>query len=375
MHRDRPAGPAELTLDPTLRVDTALWRALAVYRFASLVYATVSLVAHRATYARPGLGLAVLLGMAVWSSAATWLYADARRRRWPLLTADLVVTLAALLSSIAVLTRASIEEGDPTVTVSWAAAPVLAWAIWAGPVGGLFAAAVVAVADVVEREALTQATADGIVLLLLGGGVVGYVVQLARRAERSLAEAVQRESAATERERLSRQVHDGVLQALALVNRRSGDPELARLAGEQEAALRRLVARPVVTAAGVVDLRSLMPSGSRVEVAAPAGPVLLGAVVAAELAAAVGAAVDNALQHGGGRAWVLVEDEAAAVTVSVRDAGPGIAPGRLDEAARQGRMGVARSIRGRLVELGGTVDLVSTPGQGTEVELRVPRSV
>jgi signal transduction histidine kinase len=61
------------------------------------------------------------------------------------------------------------------------------------------------------------------------------------------------------------------------------------------------------------------------------------------------------------------------VTVSVRDDGPGIAPGRLEEAERDGRMGVARSIRGRVVGVGGTVSVVSTPGQGTEVELRVPR--
>jgi signal transduction histidine kinase len=88
----------------------------------------------------------------------------------------------------------------------------------------------------------------------------------------------------------------------------------------------------------------------------------------------VRAAVDNALSHGGGRAWVLVEDEPAAVTVSVRDDGPGIEPGRLEQAEQEGRMGVARSIRGRVAALGGTVEVVSTPGQGTEVELRVPRS-
>ena len=101
--------------------------------------------------------------------------------------------------------------------------------------------------------------------------------------------------------------------------------------------------------------------------------MLLPAAVARELADAVAAAVDNALTHGGGQAWVLVEDEPDAVTVSVRDEGPGIPAGRLAEAERDGRMGVARSIVGRIADLGGTVDVVSTPGQGTEVELRVPR--
>ena len=354
-------------------MDTALWRALGVYRFAALVYAAISVAAHRSSYQRPALGFAVLLGMVGWSLVVTFLYADPRRRRWPLLVADLAVTSAALLSSMAVLSRSAIEAGDPTVTVSWAAAPVLAWAIWGGPAGGLLAAVVVSIGDVVERGTVTQATADGIVLLLLGGGVVGYVVQLARRAERAVAAAVQREAAATERERLSRKVHDGVLQALALVSRTSTDPSLAALAAEQESSLRRLVSGPAVTAAGEADLAALLPRAAAVELALPASPVLLPAAVAGELADAVRAAVDNALGHGGTRAWVLVEDEPTAVTVSVRDDGPGIAAGRLEEAERDGRMGVARSIRGRVTALGGTVDVVSTPGQGTEVELRVPR--
>ena len=344
-----------------------------MYRAASFCYAAVSLAAHRDSLERPRLGVAVMVAMAVWTVLAAWLYNAPQRRRWPLLVGDLVVTVAALMSSVLVLRAADIEAGDPTVTVSWAAAPVLAWAVWGGPLGGVAAAVVVAIADVVERGDITQSTANGIVLLLLAGSVVGYVVQLARRAEAAYAQAVHLRAAAAERERLSRQVHDGVLQALALVSRRSADPELASLAAEQEVALRRLVAQPADTAPGEADLRVLLPTGPGIETAAPAGPVLLPAAVAQELAGAVAAAVDNALQHGGGRAWLLVEDEADAVTVSVRDDGPGIAPDRLAAAEREGRMGVARSIVGRVQDLGGTVEVVSTPGQGTEVELRVPR--
>ncbi|WP_408907847.1 ATP-binding protein [Streptomyces albidoflavus] len=59
--------------------------------------------------------------------------------------------------------------------------------------------------------------------------------------------------------------------------------------------------------------------------------------------------------------------------VSVRDEGPGIPEGRLAEAAEEGRLGVAQSIQGRLRDLGGTAELVSVPGQGTEVELTVPK--
>ncbi|PSK58273.1 hypothetical protein B0E53_06965 [Micromonospora sp. MH33] len=110
------------------------------------------------------------------------------------------------------------------------------------------------------------------------------------------------------------------------------------------------------------------------QVAAPATPVPLPGPVAGELAAAVGAALDNVTRHAGGRAWVLIEDEGETVTVSVRDEGPGIPDGRLAEAAAQGRLGVAQSIRGRVADLGGEVRIVSAPGTGTEIELTVPRS-
>ena len=70
---------------------------------------------------------------------------------------------------------------------------------------------------------------------------------------------------------------------------------------------------------------------------------------------------------------MLVEDEPGLVTVTVRDDGPGIAEGRLAEAAAAGRLGVSQSIWGRLRDLGGGVTIRSVPGEGTEVELYLPR--
>lgn len=358
-----------------MRLDTALWRAIAVYRLAALLYAAGSMAVYYDTYRRPALGGAVLAAMAVWTAAAAYLYSDPRRRRWPLLLTDLALTVSALLSSVLVMEAARIRDGDPTLTVSWAAAPVIAWAVHAGWRGGAAAALVVSGAAVLERSGdPSPATFNSVVLLVLVGTVVGYVVALARRAETAYAQAVQLQAATAERERLSRSVHDGVLQALALVSRRSADPSLAALAAEQESSLRRLVSGPAAPVpSGEADLRLLLPAGADLQLAAPAEPVLLPAHAARELAAAVGAAVDNARRHGGGGAWLLVEDEPTGVTVTVRDDGPGIPAGRLVEAEREGRLGVAQSIRGRLADLGGTVCVESTPGQGTEVELHVPR--
>ncbi len=70
---------------------------------------------------------------------------------------------------------------------------------------------------------------------------------------------------------------------------------------------------------------------------------------------------------------MLVEDEPGLVRVTIRDDGPGIPDGRLAEAAAAGRLGVSHSISGRLRDLGGSATISSVPGEGTEVELRLPR--
>jgi signal transduction histidine kinase len=87
------------------------------------------------------------------------------------------------------------------------------------------------------------------------------------------------------------------------------------------------------------------------------------------------AATENVQQHcpPPARAWILLEEEPDQVTVTVRDDGPGIAPGRLEQAASQGRLGIVQSIRGRVLDAGGRVTITTRPGQGTEVELSVRR--
>ena len=134
---------------------------------------------------------------------------------------------------------------------------------------------------------------------------------------------------------------------------------------------------PAPSAPGDVDLRAVILSAQtdRVTVSVPAQAVLLEKAAADELASAMRAALDNVRRHCGERtrAWVLVEDEPGVVTVTIRDDGPGIPDGRLAEAAAAGRLGVSYSIRGRLRDLGGSVTIKSVPGEGTEVELRLPR--
>ncbi|RKS74626.1 signal transduction histidine kinase [Actinomadura pelletieri DSM 43383] len=370
-------------------LESALWRALAVYRVLTLGYAAVLIVMNVDGYARPAGGWAVLAGMAAWTAFTVPAFTGARRRRWPLLVADLVVASGCLLATAWVETPENLADGRPTLPVSWVAAAVMSWAVAGGRRLGVAAALVLSAAHLLVHALagtvgeIGLATFNGIVLLLLAGLVGGHVVRLALDAEARLARAVELESATRERERLARRIHDSVLQVLAMVRRRGDElggaaADLGRLAGEQEAALRALIATgPDSAAADEVDLRVPLNrhASPSVTVSTPATGVPLPGRVAREIDAAVTAALDNVRRHCGDgvRAWILLEDGDGEVTVSVRDDGPGIPAGRLAEAAADGRLGVAQSIQGRVRDLGGTVAISTADGAGTEIEMTVPR--
>jgi len=362
---------------------TPLWRAIAAYRIAALGYLVILIVRNDRDYLHPLAAWPVLAVTIVWTFVVSYAYLEPRRRRWPLLLADQLVTMGVLIASVPVIGQKALTAGVPTLSVAWHVSPVLAWAVAGGRRHGLAAATVMGLTDIIVRGHFDQAGYTGAMLMVLAAFSVGYLVGLVDDAELKLQRAVELEASTRERERLARAIHDSVLQVLALVQRRGGHldgeaGDLARMAGEQEAALRALVTTPLAgTAVGSTDLRDLIAplASSTVSVASPASPVSLPADTARQVRAAVSAALDNVVRHcaAGTVAWVLIEDEPEAVTVSVRDAGPGMPDGRLAEAAGQGRLGVAHSIVRRIADLGGTARITTAPGDGTEVEMRIPR--
>ncbi|MDP9208276.1 MAG: ATP-binding protein, partial [Actinomycetota bacterium] len=91
-----------------------------------------------------------------------------------------------------------------------------------------------------------------------------------------------------------------------------------------------------------------------------------------ELVAAVRQALDNVVEHAGAtRVALFAEEDAGVVVLTVRDDGRGFSYDERQLLA-QGKIGLAKSIKGRVEQLGGTMAVTSRPGAGTEVELRVP---
>lgn len=367
--------------DPTL----PLWRAAVILRVLTLLFALGVILYHRDVYARPWLGFVMGGVMVLWTGATSYRYLHPTERDLLAFSVvDLVVSCAVMTSSRWVLTPVQLHgQPVPLVPTVWVTGVVAAGAIRGGPIGGSVFGAVVAAFNYGVRGYVdTDLTRD--LMLLVGiGFVLGLAASSQRRSAERLAEALRVEAATAERERLARSIHDGVLQVLARVRRRGAElggeaAELARLAGQQEVALRALVSSaPAATEDGMADLgaRLKVLETDRVAVSAPATPVLVRTAVASELTAAVRETLHNVDKHAGdaAKAWVLLEDLGSEIVVSVRDDGVGIEPGRIAEAEREGRMGIAKSLRGRIEELGGSVTLETAPGEGVEWEMRVTR--
>ncbi|GKQ38031.1 MacS family sensor histidine kinase [Streptomyces sp. A012304] len=389
-----------------MSVELPLWRALTAYRVLTMLYAVGLFVAAYDDYDRPGVAVAYYVVLCGWTLATLPRVQNATACTKRFLAIDLAVALTGIVLTPLVVNDEHILAGGPTLPSIWTAGSVLAYAIKGGWRWAAFASTPVAVANLIERGHPARDTVHNVILVWVASIAIGYVVEVARASERTLARALEIEAATRERERLARDIHDSVLQVLAMVQRRGAvlggeAAELGRMAGEQEVALRTLVSGGLLPVSrvsedaaegavvraveetdeddpdGPADLRPLLApfAAARVSLAEPGAPVLLPPAAARELAAAVGAALDNVRRHAGeeARAWILVEDEPDAVIVTVRDDGPGIPEGRLAQAEGEGRLGVALSIRGRLRDLGGSAELISTPGQGTEVELTVPK--
>lgn len=363
-----PVGAAD-------RLDSGLDAAVRAFRTAAWAWLAVVTALSFGSIERPvGAWAGVVaagLVTATWWLPAPSLTAGVRAR---LVVAELVVGAGLVAADGWVYDDARAQSFGGV----WPLAGVLAVGVRAGKRWGVAAGFALGVARGVGEACFVRgewsatralAVASTGVLFGLAGWAAGWAAGRIRTAEWHAARAEARAEVEAE-------LHDGVLQTLAVIQRRSHDAELVHLARSQEAALRSYLAGPAETDAGEVPVEVLVRSvaaaaterfGLRVEVAAVPPLPTLPAPAAAALVGAIGEALANVAKHAGThRAVVFAEADERRLVVTVQDGGDGFDPGRVTE------RGIAGSIRRRVEPLGGSVSVEAAPGRGTTVVLEVP---
>jgi signal transduction histidine kinase len=206
-------------------------------------------------------------------------------------------------------------------------------------------------------------------VVVLGVILAPWIVRLVRSLTQERAERIRSQ----ERAEVAAHLHDSVLQTLAMVQRRAGEPgEVAALARRQERELRAWLAGRPAPGHSAQLAGALEAAAAEVEEAhgVPIEVVVVGDHELDQrheaVLAAAREAMTNAAKFGGGSPVdVYAEMGGSRTQVFVRDRGPGFDTGSVPP----DRRGVRESILGRMRRHGGRGRITSSPGAGTEVEL------
>lgn len=222
-----------------------------------------------------------------------------------------------------------------------------------------------------------RSTATGLAFALLAvSGVLVVMAPLIWRMLSQLREERVARIREQERAEVAAIVHDQVLHTLALIQRRAAEPAVVlRLARGQERSLRHWLYQPAGTARERLAA-ALEQVAAEVEdtYGLTVETVVVGDAEYDEKMDAVVAATREALVNAGRHANVTTvslyaEAEPDGVSIFVRDRGVGFDPSAVDG----DRHGLRGSIIGRMRRHGGRAEIRSTVGEGTEIELRMPR--
>lgn len=369
--------------DSELALVGGLFRALSVFRFATLAYAALGVALSREFLIREPLAwifIAIMGATSLLLTAGPTERTKFNRMSPAAVFFELSIGVVVLLGDGLVYSSERVQS----LPWSWPAAGIMAAGILYGTQAGFFTSLFIGAANfyseffVLERLDSVVAVFSKWGLWVIAGTLSGYVVNRLRRAEAEI-------SLARAREEVVRELHDGVLQTLAVIQRRSDDGELAALARDQEHDLRGFLAGSTNQEAFEPAIRRLAARHERMH-----PPCKVSVVVAQDLppldeahlsaiTGAVGEALTNAGKHGNAEKVTVyaepAEDsfttkpegaEASTVFVSVKDDGSGFDPSTATES-----IGISSSIRGRVEEVGGVADITSAVGRGTEVQLWV----
>ncbi len=379
-------------------------RGLAAFRWLAWAWMAAVLVLARGSLVAPRTAVLLVALAGVVTLWLTWLL-----RRDPqrlvgrgAVGVEVGVAVALQLADGFVYVAPHVFTARQPLGVAWPTASVLAAGVALGPVVGAATGALLggarAVSSIVNvvpaaqgwvgpldaEQALSLVTTT--VLYALAGGTAGYATRLLSRAEERLLRAERAVAALEAREEVARRLHDGVLQTLALVERRADAPDLARLARDQERELRAYLQASQDATDGAtggvgaghrgdlgaalrrVASRAEARHGVPTQVLVPEDLPPLATATVEAVGGAVGEALTNAGKHAAaGRIVVYAEPQTDEVFVSVRDDGVGFDPTAVAEG-----LGLARSVRGRIEARGGHVEVAAAVQRGCEVRLWVP---
>jgi signal transduction histidine kinase len=351
-----------------------------VFRSVAWIWMATVVVVLGKDLERPWIAaLAVLAAGAVTTSFAVVVRRAAPRLLSPWAVAiELGCGLAIVIVDGWAYAHGHVFGSSQTLGVIWPLIGVLSAGVVGGPLWGALAGLAFAPARVfgafangvtVSGHRILSVVSTALVYAMCGA-VLGYIMRWLKRAEREVA-------AAKASEEVARTLHDGVLQTLAVIERRTGEPDIARLAREQERELRRYLFEGTHAAVAVTLREALDHAVARFEANFRATaevlivddlPPLSDAQTDA-VAGAVGEALTNAGKHGrASRVTIYVEPtDDEGVFCSVKDDGIGLDPATVREG-----VGIASSIRGRLAEVGGRAEVRGAVGEGAEVCIWVP---
>ena len=280
---------------------------------------------------------------------------------------DLVLPLVLVAVGLAVIWRQL--DTDRTLAL-----PGVRWAL-AGGVALAAGGVVLLLATTGQLAAARNGFAATLVILT---GVVLATAPIWRRLLDSRSEERTARIRSEERAAVAAHLHDSVLQTLALIQRHAEEPQaVSRLARSQERELRAWLYDPKVVREGGTwaGLVAGMVADVESDHALTVDPVVVGDApiddALADLGAATREALVNAAKHSGATAADLyTEVTPERVSVFIRDRGKGFDPATVSD----DRRGLRDSVHGRLTRLGGSAEIRSAPGEGTEVELVLPRA-
>lgn len=215
----------------------------------------------------------------------------------------------------------------------------------------------------------------GLLAVLVGVGLIigPWLWRLWRDLETERRERI----VSQERADVAAHLHDSVLQTLALIQKQAHDPKaVVRLARSQERELRGWLYDDLVDDESSLAA-ALTKAATEVEDAfgVPVEVVTVGDAEIDDLGRALlkatREATVNAAKHSGAdKIDIFAEAGPDGVDVFVRDRGAGFDPDSVPE----DRLGVRRSIIDRMERHGGSAEIRSTPGEGTEVRLSTRRN-